>query len=88
MLLEISAGVMALRTADFDYQLPQGLIAQHPAQRRDHSRLMVLHKEGEIEHSHFYQLPQYLKIRGSLVLNNTRVLPARLLGERQILQVQ
>ena len=83
MLLEISAGVMALRTADFDYQLPQELIAQHPAQRRDHSRLMVLSKEGDTEHSHFYQLPQYLKSGDLLVLNNTRVLPARLFGQRQ-----
>lgn len=72
-----------MRTADFDYQLPEELIAQHPAQRRDHSQLMVLHKDGELEHRHFYQLPEYLQPGDLLVLNNTRVLPARLLGVRE-----
>ena len=72
-----------MKTADFDYYLPPELIAQHPAQRRDESRLLVLRKAGGIAHSHFYQLPQYLKPGDLLVLNDTKVRPARLFGERE-----
>ncbi len=72
-----------MNTADFDYELPPELIAQSPTEKRDHSRLMVLHKDGALEHRHFYQLPEYLSAGDLLVLNDTRVLPARLHGERQ-----
>ena len=65
---------------DFDYDLPQELIAQHPMEPRDHSRLLVVDKKtGEIEHKHFYDLVNYLKPGDVLVFNDTRVIPARLL---------
>ena len=70
-----------LRTADFDYELPPELIAQHPAKERDASRLLVLHRaSGKIEHRSFSDLPEYLSSTDLLVLNNTRVFPARLTG--------
>ena len=72
-----------MKTSDFYYDLPPELIAQTPLERRDGSRLMVLNKEtGEIQHRHFYDLPQYLRPGDCLVLNDSRVLPARLLGRR------
>ena len=72
-----------LKTHDFYYDLPEELIAQTPLERRDGSRLMVLSKNtGEIEHRHFYDLPEYLQPGDTLVLNDSRVLPARLLGHR------
>lgn len=68
---------------DFDYDLPQELIAQHPMEPRDHSRLLVLDKKtGEIEHKHFYDLVNYLKPGDVLVFNDTRVIPARLHGTK------
>lgn len=68
---------------DFDYDLPQELIAQHPMEPRDHSRLLVVDKKtGEIEHKHFYDLVNYLKPGDVLVFNDTRVIPARLHGTR------
>jgi S-adenosylmethionine:tRNA ribosyltransferase-isomerase len=73
-----------MKTSDFYYDLPQELIAQTPLQRRDASRLMVLDKEtGAVEHKHFYDLPSYLRAGDCLVLNNSRVLPARLIGHRE-----
>ena len=70
--------------SDFDYTLPERLIAQHPAARRDASRLMVLRRSGEtIEHRAFSDLPEYLRPNDSLVLNDTRVIPARLIGTRE-----
>lgn len=72
-----------MKTSDFYYDLPPELIAQTPLERRDGSRLMLLNKEtGAIEHRHFYDLPQYLHPGDCLVLNDSRVLPARLLGHR------
>ena len=72
-----------MKTHDFFYELPEELIAQTPLQQRDASRLLVLHKQdGSLEHRHFFQLPDYLRPGDCLVLNNSRVLPARLLGER------
>lgn len=72
-----------LKTHDFYYDLPEELIAQTPLERRDGSRLMVLSRDtGEIEHRHFYDLPEYLQPGDTLVLNDSRVLPARLLGHR------
>jgi S-adenosylmethionine:tRNA ribosyltransferase-isomerase len=70
-----------MRTADFDYELPPELIAQVPAPQRDQSRLLVLHRQsGQIEHRTFHNLPGYLRSGDLLVLNNSRVIPARLRG--------
>jgi S-adenosylmethionine:tRNA ribosyltransferase-isomerase len=70
-----------MRTADFDYVLPPELIAQHPTPRRDQSRLLVLHRRsGEIDHRQFGDLLEYLRAGDVLVLNNSRVIPARLRG--------
>ena len=72
-----------MKTSDFDYYLPKELIAQHPLERRDSSRLAVFHKEsGEIEHRHFSDVTEYLRPGDVLVINDTRVIPARLLGVR------
>lgn len=69
--------------ADYDYHLPPELIAQEAVEPRDASRLLVVHRSsGNIEHRHFYDLPDYLQSGDSLVLNNTRVIPARLLGRK------
>lgn len=72
-----------MKTSDFSYDLPQELIAQTPLDRRDASRLLTLDKTtGKTEHRHFYELPQFLRPGDCLVLNNSRVLPARLIGRR------
>lgn len=72
-----------LKTSDFYYDLPEELIAQTPLERRDGSRLMTLNKvTGEIGHHHFYDLPSFLKPGDCMVLNDSRVLPARLIGHR------
>lgn len=69
---------------DFDFYLPEELIAQHPLEKRDASRLMVLDKEsGEITHRTFHDIIEYLNKGDTLVLNNTRVMPARLIGEKE-----
>ena len=73
-----------MNTHDFYYDLPPELIAQHPAGRRDHSRLMLLDRTtGRIGHAHFYDLPKYLRPEDCLILNDTRVLPARIYGTRR-----
>ena len=72
-----------MKKSDFNFELPEELIAQTPIQQRDHSRLMHLDKQtGEISHEHFYDLPRFLKKGDCLVLNDSRVLPARLIGCR------
>ena len=69
---------------EFDYELPEELIAQHPENKRDESRLMVLHKEtGVIEHRHFYDIIDYLKPGDVLVRNTSKVIPARLYGTKK-----
>jgi len=69
--------------SDFDYFLPEELIAQHPCEPRDHSRLLVLDKNtGSTTHQHFYDLPDYLRAGDTLVFNDTRVIPARLIGAK------
>ncbi len=73
-----------MKTSDFNYELPRELIAQHPAEPRDHSRLMVIDRTtGRLEHRHFYDLPDYLQKGDVLVFNDSRVLPARLKGARR-----
>ena len=72
-----------MKTHDFYYDLPERLIAQHPLEERTSSRLLVLDKNtGAILHRHFSDLPEFLKAGDVLVINNTRVIPARLLGAR------
>ena len=72
-----------MKTSDFNYELPPELIAQAPIPQRDASRLLVLDKNtGAWQHRHFYDLPEYLRPGDCLILNNSRVLPARLLGHR------
>ena len=73
-----------MKTSDFYYDLPQELIAQEPLKDRASSRLLVLHKDsGEIEHKIFRDITEYLKKGDCLVINDTKVLPARLIGERK-----
>ena len=72
-----------MKTSDFYYDLPPELIAQTPLEKRDESRLLCLDKAtGEWSHHHFYELPDFLRPGDCLILNNSRVLPARLLGHR------
>ena len=69
---------------DFDYNLPEELIAQTPAEKRDFSRLLVVHRnDGTVEHKHFYDIIDYLKEGDCLVLNNSKVLPARMFGVKE-----
>lgn len=76
-------GKKRLKTSDFYYNLPAELIAQTPLQQRDSSRLLVLHKDtGELEHKQFFSVPDHLRPGDCLVMNDSRVLPARLLGHR------
>ncbi|MEG2604235.1 MAG: tRNA preQ1(34) S-adenosylmethionine ribosyltransferase-isomerase QueA, partial [Clostridia bacterium] len=73
-----------MKTSDFDYVLPEELIAQTPIEPRDHSRMLVYDRaERSIRHMHFYDLPQFLRKGDVLVLNETKVIPARLLGEKE-----
>ena len=73
-----------LRTADFYYDLPEERIAQHPAERRDHSRLMVLDREaGTLEHRRFYDILDYLREGDVLVVNDSKVIPARIYGHAE-----
>ena len=73
-----------MKTSDFYYDLPEELIAQTPIEPRDNSRLLVFNKDtGELSHKHFYNVFDYLKAGDCLVLNNTRVIPARLYGFRE-----
>ena len=72
-----------MKLSDFMYDLPEERIAQTPVEPRDHSRLMVLHRDThEIEHKHFYDIVDYLNPGDCLVINETKVIPARLYGER------
>ena len=73
-----------MKVSDFDYPLDESLIAQTPILKRDESRLMVLNrKTGEIEHKKFYDIIDYLNPGDALVLNDTKVIPARLIGEKE-----
>ena len=73
-----------MKTDDFDYYLPEELIAQHPLKERDSSRLMVLNKNnGDIKHEKFHNIIDYLNKGDVLVLNDTKVIPARIIGEKE-----
>lgn len=73
-----------MKKQDFYYDLPKERIAQTPIEPRDHSKMMVLHRDThEIDHKHFYDILEYLRSGDCLILNNTRVLPARLYGEKE-----
>lgn len=73
-----------MKVEEFDYNLPEELIAQTPLEKRDSSKLLVLDKKtGEVEHKHFYNILEYLEKGDTLVLNDTKVLPARLIGEKE-----
>ncbi|MBR2708093.1 MAG: tRNA preQ1(34) S-adenosylmethionine ribosyltransferase-isomerase QueA [Bacilli bacterium] len=73
-----------MKTDDFDFYLPEDLIAQTPLEKRDSSRLLVLDKKtGEVEHKHFSDIIHYLNRGDTLVLNDTKVIPARLIGEKE-----
>jgi len=72
-----------MKLSDFDYNLPKNLIAQKPASPRDHSRLLVFNRETKkVEHKHFYDIINYLRPGDVLVLNNSKVFPARLIGKK------
>ncbi|MBR4979287.1 MAG: S-adenosylmethionine:tRNA ribosyltransferase-isomerase, partial [Clostridia bacterium] len=69
--------------SQYYYELPEELIAQTPAEKRDNSRLMVLERStGQISHRHFYDIVEYLNPGDALVLNDSKVIPARLFGKR------
>ena len=73
-----------MKTSDFDYNLPESSIAQTPAEPRDSSRLLVLHREtGELEHHIFRDITDYFKAGDLLVLNQTRVIPARIYARKE-----
>ena len=69
--------------SEFDYELPEELIAQTPAQKREMSKMLVLGKNGNIEHKHFFYIVDYLTDNDVLILNNTKVIPARLYGHKE-----
>ena len=70
-----------MRVDEFDFYLPEELIAQHPILKRDESRMMVLDRDnGNIEHKNFFDIIDYLEEGDTLVLNDTKVIPARLFG--------
>ena len=72
-----------MKTSDFDYHLPQGLIAQTPIEPRDQSRLMVLNRsDGSLKNCKFFEVVNYLQAGDVLVFNDSRVIPARLSGKR------
>jgi S-adenosylmethionine:tRNA ribosyltransferase-isomerase len=72
-----------MKVSDFNFFLPKNLIAKRPLEKRDSSRLLVIHRDGTIEHKYFFDLPAYLQKGDMLLLNNTKVFPARLTGLKQ-----
>jgi S-adenosylmethionine:tRNA ribosyltransferase-isomerase len=73
-----------MKLKDFDYHLPEELIAQYPCERRDHSRMMVVNKKtNKVERKQFYNLPEYLHKNDVLVINDSKVIPARLIGKKE-----
>ncbi len=73
-----------MRLSDFDYQVPEELVAQRPLEKRDASRMLVLHRrEGKIEHRQFRNLPEYLCAPDRMIFNRSKVIKARLIGQRE-----
>jgi S-adenosylmethionine:tRNA ribosyltransferase-isomerase len=72
-----------MKTADYDFDLPEELIAVRPAEARDGSRLLVLHRDGVLEHRRFFHFPEFLHAGDMLILNNSKVFPARLTGYKE-----
>ena len=72
-----------MKVSDFDFDLPESLIALEPVHPRDTCRLLVLHGNGRVENKHFLDLPEFLTEGDLLILNDTRVFPARLVGKKQ-----
>jgi S-adenosylmethionine:tRNA ribosyltransferase-isomerase len=70
-----------MKTADFDFDLPPELIASRPSEKRDYSRLLILHRDGSIEHKHFFDILDYLEEGDMILMNNTKVFPARIIGK-------
>lgn len=82
-MIKNKLGETDLKTSDFDFDLPQELIAQHPTEERDAARLMVVHrKTGEIEHRIFRDITEYLRPGDVLVINDSKVIPARIYGQK------
>ena len=78
-----------MRTSDFDYDLPEELIAQTPIEPRDHSKLMLVDRDvGALSHDRFFNLPKYLRQGDVLVFNDSRVISARLLDLGMILEIR
>ncbi|MDI6801868.1 MAG: tRNA preQ1(34) S-adenosylmethionine ribosyltransferase-isomerase QueA [Thermodesulfovibrionales bacterium] len=73
---------MDLKTADFDFFLPENMVASRPAEKRDHSRLLMLSRNGSMEHKRFHDIVDYLNSGDMLLLNETKVFPARLIGTK------
>jgi S-adenosylmethionine:tRNA ribosyltransferase-isomerase len=71
-----------MKTADFDFDLPQELIASRPSEKRDYSRLLILHKDGSIEHKRFFDILNYLEEGDMILMNNTKVFPARIIAKK------
>ena len=71
-----------MKTADFDFDLPRQLIASRPSEKRDFSKLLILHKDGSVEHKFFFNVIDYLEEGDMLLMNNTKVFPARIMGKR------
>ncbi|MBQ2270277.1 MAG: tRNA preQ1(34) S-adenosylmethionine ribosyltransferase-isomerase QueA, partial [Firmicutes bacterium] len=73
-----------MNISEFDYELPLELIAQHPSQKREDCRLLVVHRDNDtVEHKHFYDILDYLKPGDCLVMNDSKVLPARMFGVKE-----
>ena len=70
-----------MKTADFDFHLPQELIASRPSEKRDCSQLLILHRDGFVEHKRFYDILDYLEEGDMMLMNNTKVFPARIIGK-------
>src|SRR5262249_12949048 len=84
MILSLNCSVSTMRLSELDYELPEALIAQHPLESRDQARMLVVHrKTRSFEHSRFYKIGSHLREGDLLVLNDTRVMPARLYARKE-----
>ncbi|MBF0506930.1 MAG: tRNA preQ1(34) S-adenosylmethionine ribosyltransferase-isomerase QueA [Nitrospirae bacterium] len=71
-----------MKTADFDFDLPHELIASLPSKKRDYSRMLVLHRDGTVEHKRFFEITDFLEKGDMMLMNNTKVFPARVIGKK------